>query len=276
MSYDRAITVFSPDGHLLQVEYSMEAVRRGSTVVGVQGSDCVVLAVEKRAIAKLQDSRTIRKIVSIDENTVLAFAGLTADARVLINKVRVQAQSYRLTMEDSPSIDYLARYLAKVQQQYTQQGGVRPFGIATLITGVGSAEDNTKPYLYQTDPAGTHSRWKAQVIGGRNSKSLREFLEKQYAQLVTDNKEASGDETDEGGLKESQCVRLAIQALLEVVDSGAKTMEICVVRRGGAKHMMPETDIDTIVQAIEEEQQEERGMSGAPAAPVAAPAGGDS
>merc|ERR1711862_366396 len=147
--------VFSPDGHLLQVEYSMEAVRRGSTVVGVQGMDCVVLAVEKRAIAKLQDSRTIRKIVSIDENTALAFAGLTADARVLINKVRIEAQSYRLTMEDSPSVDYIARYLAKVQQQYTQQGGVRPFGIATLVAGIG-------------------------VIGGRNAKSLREFLEKQF------------------------------------------------------------------------------------------------
>lgn len=240
MSYDRAITVFSPDGHLFQVEYAMEAVRRGSTAVGIKGKDCVVLAVERRALAKLQDARTIRKIVSVDERSVLAFAGLTADARVLVNKVRVEAQSYRLTMEDSPSVEYLARYLARTQQQYTQRGGVRPFGIATLITGV--EESNGNPVLYQTDPAGTHSRWKAQVIGGRNAKSLREFLEKQY--------------TDE--LTEQQSVKLAIQALLEVVDSGAKTMEICVVRKGGIKHIMDETDIDVIVKEIEAEAEEKR------------------
>mmetsp|Transcript_4520 Transcript_4520/g.12770 ORF Transcript_4520/g.12770 Transcript_4520/m.12770 type:complete len:254 (+) Transcript_4520:138-899(+) len=246
MSYDRAITVFSPDGHLLQVEYSMEAVRRGSTVVGVQGKNCVVLAVEKRAIAKLQDSRTIRKIVSIDDRTVLAFAGLTADARVLINKVRVEAQSYRLTMEDAPSADYLARYLAKIQQKYTQQGGVRPFGIATLTAGVNDEDKGKKPYLYQTDPAGTHSRWKAQVIGGRNSKSLREFLEKQYQDLTEDD------------LTEQKCVRLAIQALLEVVDSGAKTMEICVVREGGIKEMLTEESVQVVVDEIESEQSEEK------------------
>ena len=189
---------------------------------------------------RLQEARTIRKIVSIDERSVLAFAGLTADARVLIEKIRLEAQSYRLTMEDAPSIDYLARYLARTQQQYTQRGGVRPFGIASLFCGAN--EDDGVPELYQSDPAGTHSKWKAQVIGGRNAKSLREFLEKQYVV----------------GMEEVQCVRLAIQALLEVVDSGAKTMEICVVRRGGKKEMLDEPAIEAIVKEIEQEQEEKR------------------
>ena len=182
----------------------------------------------------------------MDDRTVLAFAGLTADARVLVNKVGVEAQSYRLTMEDSPSVDYLARYLAKIQQKYTQQGGVRPFGIATLVAGVNDDDNGKRPFLYQTDPAGTHSRWKAQVIGGRNAKSLREFLEKQYQDLTEDD------------LTEEKCTRLAIQALLEVVDSGAKTMEVCVIREGGIKEMLNEEAVQLVVDEIEAEQQEEK------------------
>jgi len=246
MSYDRAITVFSPDGHLFQVEYAMEAVRRGSTAVGIRGGECVVLAVERRALAKLQDPRTIRKIVPVDNRSVLAFSGLTADARVLINKTRMEAQSYRLTCEDAPSVEYLARFIARTQQKYTQRGGVRPFGIATLLAGFrevdsdAGGDKNDVPVLYQTDPAGTHSSWKSQVIGGRNEKSLREFLEKNYK-----------EEMDE-----KAAVKLSIQALLEVVDSGAKNMEICVVRRGGVKHTMGEDEVNLVVKEIEDEIEE--------------------
>ncbi|GMH92955.1 hypothetical protein TrVE_jg14005 [Triparma verrucosa] len=241
MSYDRAITVFSPDGHLFQVEYAMEAVKRGSSVVGVRGSSCCVLAVEKRAIAKLQDPRTIRKIASVDENVTLGFAGLTADARVLIDKARMECQSYRLTCEDAPSIEYVARYIARTQQRYTQRGGVRPFGISTMMAGFSGG----KPQLYLTDPAGTYSSWKANAIGGRNDKSMREFLEKSY----------------EPDMDESACVKLAVRALLEVVDSGAKNMEICVVKGkegslgGSVSSTMKEEDIEVVVKEVEAEAE---------------------
>lgn len=239
MSYDTAITVFSPDGHLFQVEYAQEAVKKGSTAVGVRGKDVVVLGVEKKAVAMLQDDRTVRKICSLDDHVSMAFAGLTADARVLIQRARVECQSYKLSVEDPVTVEYITRHIATLQQKYTQGRGRRPFGLSTLI--VGFDYDGTS-HLYQTDPSGTYHEWKANAIG-RNAKSVREFLEKNY--------------TDETYESDALSIKLAIRALLEVVQSGSKNVEIAVARRNRPLEMMSGEEIERIMAEIEKENEAE-------------------
>jgi len=238
MSYDTALVTFSPDGHLFQVEYALKAVSQGSAVVGIRGKDCVVLGVERRVLAKLQDQRSMKKIVKLDDGIVVGFAGLTADARVLIDRARVQCQSYRLTMEDAPSPEFVARWLAKLQQRYTQRGGVRPFGVTALIAGFDPTSG--EPRLYKTDPSGIYTAWRAATCG-KNDSDVLELLEKKMGG------EGEGDEGEDGGFvvvdTEDAAVELCVEALSEVVDATEPdNVEILVLRRDSGKKLEFLTD----------------------------------
>lgn len=237
--YDRALSVFSPDGHVFQVEYALEAVKRGTCAVGVKGDGIVVLGCEKRSAMKLQDTRiTPSKISLVDTHACLAFAGLNADARILVDKARLEAQSHRLTVEDPVTIEYITKYIAGVQQRYTQSGGVRPFGISTLVIGFDPGSKEAR--LYQTEPSGVYQAWKANAIG-RSSKTVREFLERNH------KPDMDRDET----------IKLTIKSLLEVVQTGAKNIEIAVMAPGKALEMLKVEDIEKYVEGINNEKQDE-------------------
>ncbi|MET1124327.1 MAG: archaeal proteasome endopeptidase complex subunit alpha [Archaeoglobaceae archaeon] len=174
MGYDRAITVFSPDGRLFQVEYAREAVKRGATAIGIKCRDGVILIADRRVASKLMEIDTIEKIYKIDEHIAAATSGLVADARVLVERARIEAQINRLTYDEPISVKELARRICDFKQQYTQFGGVRPFGVSLLIAGVDDV-----PKLYETDPSGALLEYKATAIGmGRNI--VMEHFEKEY------------------------------------------------------------------------------------------------
>jgi proteasome alpha subunit len=161
MGYDRAITVFSPDGRLYQVEYAREAVKRGTTAVGIKAKDGVVLIVDKRVSSKLLEASSIEKIFKIDEHIGVASSGLVGDARALVDRARVECQINRVSYDEPIEVEALSKKLCDHMQNLTQYGGIRPYGTALLIAGVSDGECR----LFETDPSGTLLEYKATGIG---------------------------------------------------------------------------------------------------------------
>ncbi len=181
MGYDRAITIFSPDGRLFQVEYAIEAVRRGTTAIGVKNDDGVIFAVEKRKLP-LQENIGSEKLFKVDDHVGVAIAGLTADARTLVDQARVHAQVNILSYNEKVSILETTRDLCDQMQLYTQNAGVRPFGVSLLIGGVNpenGSSNKSRTALYMSDPSGSYWGYYACAIGS-GSPAAREFLSTEY------------------------------------------------------------------------------------------------
>ncbi|MFB6193983.1 MAG: archaeal proteasome endopeptidase complex subunit alpha, partial [Halobaculum sp.] len=161
-AYDRGTSLFSPDGHIYQVEYAREAVSQGAPSVGVRTTEGVALAAQSQAGSSLMVPESIEKLHKLDDHLGTTNAGHVADARQLIDFARRMSQGNRLRYGEPVGVETLAKYVTDHMQENTQRGGTRPYGAALLIGGI----ENGTPRLFGADPSGTPREWKATAIGG--------------------------------------------------------------------------------------------------------------
>jgi proteasome alpha subunit len=174
MGYDRAATMFAPDGHILQVEYAEKTIRLGSASIGVVCGDEVVIVSDRRQRDVLVVENSANKINEIDEHIIAVGAGISSDARVLIDKARVISQQHRVTYDSPINTEALVKDIADVKQQFTHYGGARPFGVSMMFAGVGDSAS-----LYTTDVTGNYLQYKANAIGDKDSE-IKEILRTEF------------------------------------------------------------------------------------------------
>lgn len=177
--YSFSLTTFSKSGKLIQIEHALAAVEAGKPALGIKAKNGVVIATEKKVANVLVDETTLRKIENLADNVGVVYAGMPSDYRVLLKKGRKAAQQYISKYRDSIPIGQIVREQAGIMQEFTQQGGVRPFGVSLMIAGI----DDNGPHLFQVDPSGAYFGWKASAIG-KDSTNRKSFLEKRYADDV--------------------------------------------------------------------------------------------
>ncbi len=230
-AYDRAITVFSPDGRLFQVEYAMELVNRGATILGIQCAEGVILGAEEN-VEPLEETGYSWKIFRIDEHIGAAIVGLSSDARVLIDQARVYAQSNKLTYDEPIDTEVVTKRICDIQQMYTQHAGVRPFGVSLIFGGV----DKTGARVFGTHPSGTYRGYKATALGAGRETVLNIFKE---------------DYKDNLSLEDTK--KLAIKCLVKALEARQlpPRIKLAVISADGKKlEMLPDEEIDELVKAL--------------------------
>ncbi|MGC9778729.1 MAG: archaeal proteasome endopeptidase complex subunit alpha [Candidatus Heimdallarchaeota archaeon] len=226
--YDKATVIFSPDGRIIQVEYAREAVKMGSTAVGIKTDSCVVLAGQKRSFELIESAD---KVFKIDDHIASTFSGYSADGRALLQRARIEAQIERITYGEVIDPEVLSEKIGDHLQSFTQYGGVRPYGIAVLFGSVYESE----AFLHYIDPGGAIFSCLAQAIGS-NEGAAKEVLKKGYKKVLT--KKAT--------------VKLAFDALKAAAeeDEGRLVAEMAVIEvKTGIVEVLSQKDIDELLKA---------------------------
>ena len=244
---------FGNDGHIYQVEYALQSVKRGLTVVAVKGDKCLALAVERRAVQTLQIPETMRKIHQLDAHVVATVAGLAADAPPIVDRARVEALTFRLEYEDCASIEYMARFIADVMLECTMDNNKRPYGCSLVVTGLdlltGSlVMPNPKPYpvprIFVCDPSGVYKEWKA-VCVGRNSDAVMDYMRANYDQYV---KELAGKE---GETEERMVCEFALAALNQVLNvQNGSNVEVATMTAERGVRMLLDDEVQVLVDSL--------------------------
>ncbi|MFA6951906.1 MAG: archaeal proteasome endopeptidase complex subunit alpha [Candidatus Methanomethylophilaceae archaeon] len=228
MAYDRGITVFSPDGRLFQVEYAREAVKKGTTTIGLKFKDGAILVVDKRVSSKLVEPESIEKIYDIDDYIGCATSGLVADARVLVDEARKDAQVHKVNFGENISVEMLVKKVCDYKQQFTQYGGARPFGTSLLMAGI----DDLGVHLFETDPSGALVAYKATCIGSGRP-VVMDMLEKDFKDKM------SYDSALKLGLK-------ALGAAIEGTPA-ADSVEVGIVEKDKKFRRLSEEEISKVI-----------------------------
>lgn len=209
MGYDRAITMFSPDGRLLQVEYAKKTVKQGSTAIGLVCKDGVVLLADKRIVDTLVVPESVEKIFQIDDHIASTASGILSDARVLIERAQMKAQQHSVTYDTQVDVLSIVKNVCDLKQICTQSGGLRPFGVSLLIAGI----DDDKPRLFETDPTGIYFEYKASVIG-EGETDVEKILHEEYKENMDIN----------------QGIKLAVKALKSSLNNDFSVQRLdCVI-----------------------------------------------
>lgn len=238
--YDSRTTTFSPEGRLFQVEYAIQAIDNAGAAVGILSKDGVIIAAEKKITSKLlAKPKVSEKLYMIDEHVAVAVAGLTADANILINFLRLTAAQYKLVFQEPQPIEQLVQNVCDRKQGYTQFGGRRPFGVSFLFAGF---DRHHGFQLYRSDPSGNYGAWRATAIGANNKAATSLLLAEFKADMSVD-----------------AALELAVKVLTKTMDTTTPTadkMEFSILQKdaetGKLTHrVMKEADVERMLNQLQ-------------------------